>query len=340
VLSTALERASAHQPLLLPELSTLLGNAKILLKTQLSETKIARDAAVAQVIVREFPDALAQRFRGLLANHRLSDQIVITLVANEVVGCAGLTFVNRLMEFSGQDAGVVVSAYWSCARLFSYPERLEWIDQANASVGAREEANLALLRFCRRASRWLLRQFGNELNVQTVIERYETALPILLKDPAQLFLNPSQRRVYTERCAEFTGEATDLLAPQLGFELFHALAVAEVAARTGVPAAKAGQMYRSLGAVLAFDRLTDHLAAQPATNHWRSMERDALLDDLCERQISLTCSVLSSNDEVGRWAEQNAQWVSRWRQIIGNLAITEESELAALSMTVRKLTDL
>lgn len=335
-----LERSRAQLPLLLPELSTLLGNAKILLKQQLSGSRIPQDKTIRDLIRREFPTALAERFESQLLAHRLSDEIIITLIANEVVGCAGLTFVDRLMEFSGYDAAMVVSAYWACARLFDYPERLEWVDSANVSVAARGDANLALIRFCRRACRWLLRQFGNDLDVSQVIARYEKTLPVLLQDPGQLFLNPSQRQVFTQRCSDFDGHATHLLAPELGFELFNALPVAEVAARTNTDPVKAGQIFRSLGAVLAFDRLTDHLAALPATNHWRSMERDALLDDLCERQVSLACSVLQSTEEIGQWMEQNRTWVDRWRQIVGNLEITEESELAALSMTVRKLADL
>ncbi|MEM1434441.1 MAG: NAD-glutamate dehydrogenase [Pseudomonadota bacterium] len=334
------ERARAGAALTQPELSTLLGYVKILLKQQLAGAELELDPIISSVAERAFPEALVARFPNDLAEHRLLADIVRTEVANEVVGIAGITFVNRVMEFVGCSAGEVVRAYWIVAELFELRERMRWFDAVPADPAEREAGMLALMRFVRRATRWLVRRNRSTLETRTLIERYRRPVNELLKEPEQLFLSTSQAAAYGQRRDTLNPGPKTVPSVALGFEMFGALAVADAAATADVPVTRAGPVYRELGEALGLDQLHEHLVALEVPSHWRAMERDALLDDLCTEQLTLTNSVLAMESTVGNWLQTHQDFVRRWQHILDELDLQRDVEFAAVAMTIRKLMDL
>ncbi|MFK7914416.1 MAG: NAD-glutamate dehydrogenase, partial [Pseudomonadales bacterium] len=334
------DRARTGQGLLLPEMATLLGYAKLLLKHDLANSQFEPDPDIAAIARDEFPGPIVERFGGLIPQHRLHSALVNTLLANDIIGFAGVSFVSRLKAFVGCETQDVVRAYWVSARLFDLRQRTEWLDAADVPVDIKRDAMLDQVRLVRRLTRWLVRNHRNNLNVEQLLERYTPHIPGLLADPDTLFLSNSERANHHQQSALLPTKDCPLPAIGLGFELFGALAVAEAAARSKVTATTAGPVYRAVGELLQIDILSEHLAKLPSGSHWRAMERDALLDDLCERQLVATQKVLESSGDVVQWAASQRSFVERWRSIVSGVPLGPDQEFAGISMTVRKLVDL
>ncbi|MEM6708251.1 MAG: NAD-glutamate dehydrogenase [Pseudomonadota bacterium] len=334
------ERARSGARLLLPELSTLLGYGKILLKQQLDGAQLAEDPIIGNALASAFPEALATQFAADLPDHRLREEIVVTQVTNEVVGNAGITFVNRIMEFVGCSAADVVRGYWVVADLFDFGKRMAWYDGLSAEHEQRVSGQLDLVRFVRRATRWLIRHHRGRLLTAELIERYAANVRALLKEPELLFLTDEQSQTYLARREQLGTAGRELAAAALGFELFGALAVSEAAAYAQVPVTRAGPVFQALGRALDFDRLSTYLTRMNPDSHWHAMERDALLDDLCNKQLDLTCSVLAMDTTVEVWLQNHQQFVVDWQVVLADLPSDPDEQFSALAMTVRKLMDL
>ena len=334
------DRARAGLGLLLPEMATLLGYAKLLLKHELDASGFVAEPSISAIANNEFPATIVDRFGALIGQHRLHEALVNTMLANDIIGFAGVSFVSRLKAFVGCETEDVVRAYWISAELFQLRARTEWLDAAAVDIELKRHAMLDQIRLVRRLTRWLIRNHRSTLDVERLLDRYRPHIPDLLDDPDALFLTNSQRQAHHRQNALLPVADCHLPAIGLGFELFGALAVAEAAARSKVPAGTAGPVYRAVGELLQIDVLSDYLAQLPGGGHWRAMERDALLDDLCERQLVATQNVLECGGDIAQWAVTQQDFVERWRAIVGGVQLGPDQEFAGLSMTVRKLVDL
>lgn len=337
------ERQRGGLGLLSPELSTLLGYSKILLKAQLQGSNLHQDAVIGQAAALEFPPQLVETYPSLLDTHRLREDIVTTLVANRVVGYGGVTLVNRIMAFTGCDAASVVKAYWVLAELFQLEARVDWLDSLQAPVDAKRGALLDLMRWVRRSARWLVHQHRDSLDVASLQSRFAPLVGRLLTQALDLCLSPWEQERYQERQVELqltADQATDFAAPALGHEMFALLPIAFAAEQTGSTIELVATTYQKLGAELNFAGLNEFLANLQTGNHWRDMERDALQDDLCQLQVALTMFITRAGDAPESWLQANGAFLQSWQSVFSEVRLDADEDLAGISMTVRKLVDL
>ncbi len=72
-----------------PELSIVLSYAKIALASQLIRSDVPEDPYLSRELDRYFPDRLARRYAGLLGEHRLRREIIVTATTNSIVNRMG-----------------------------------------------------------------------------------------------------------------------------------------------------------------------------------------------------------------------------------------------------------
>jgi hypothetical protein len=92
----ALEAAGAG--LTSPELATLLAHTKLDLTAQVLATDLPDIKAFAGRLPEYFPHAVRERFAGAVEKHPLRREIVTTMLVNEMVDGAGMTYAFRLGE--------------------------------------------------------------------------------------------------------------------------------------------------------------------------------------------------------------------------------------------------
>ena len=325
-----------------PELATLMSYAKLLLKRQLEGTALHEDPTICGIANNAFSQDLAERFETQIQQHRLLPQIVRTQLVNRIVGVAGITFVDRTMDFSGAGVEDVVRAFVVCDHLFDFDARMNWLDSAPVDAQCKRAAMLDLLRGMRRVCRWLLRLHRHDLHIDTLIERYRGPLGVALRDAARGYLATHETLAYAAKRAPFADCDASGAPPQplLGFELFAPLAVAEVAVQREQSVAVAGSVYVQVGRALGLDAVSRFLGELQTPNHWRAMERDALLDDLCTHQVHLTGRVIDSGGDVDAWLATNPSLLRRAQAALGQIRLDAEEDLAGVAMTVRKLVEL
>jgi glutamate dehydrogenase len=94
-----------------PELAVVLSYAKIDLYNGLIDSDDTLEDFLQIDPQRYFPDVLRQRYADLIPHHRLSRQILATLIANDIVNRMGPAFVKRAQADTGASFMTVARAY-------------------------------------------------------------------------------------------------------------------------------------------------------------------------------------------------------------------------------------
>ena len=100
---TIAARRNDRRGLVSPELATLMAYGKIFLYAQLVESDLPEDPYLVRDLERYFPAPLPERFAEHIGHHRLRRELIATIVANQLVDRAGMTFAFRLAEETGAE---------------------------------------------------------------------------------------------------------------------------------------------------------------------------------------------------------------------------------------------
>src|SRR5262249_1246371 len=101
------DRKASHQELVNPELAVVMTYCKIHLNAKLVESDLPEDPSLPHDLERYFPPPLPERYSQEMRSHRLSREIIATVVANQLVDRANTTFSFRLNEKTGAPPSIL-----------------------------------------------------------------------------------------------------------------------------------------------------------------------------------------------------------------------------------------
>jgi glutamate dehydrogenase len=348
---TIAARRNDRRGLVSPELATLMAYGKIFLYSELVESDLPEDPYLIRDLERYFPEPLRERFAEHIRHHRLRRELIATIVANQLVDRAGMTFAFRLAEETGAGAPQLARAYAVAREVFEMRSFWEAVQGLDNQIEAGTQ--LAMLiegrRLVERAARWVVRAGPRAgIDVTAMTDRFAPAARTLA-DALPDVLRGLDREQFTERKA-------DLEAGGVPAELAHRVAsmqsllsvfdIVVDAALTGSEQAVVTDMYFGIGSRLGLDWLRDRILELPRTDRWQSLARAALRDDLYRLHRSLTREILLSAAEfkaeapLDDWLERNAAGVERADTVVADVKASREYDTTTLPVVLRELRSL
>ena len=342
------ERASRGRGLHAPELSVLMAYVKITSFKALLGSGLGSDRFIERELERYFPGPLRERFPERIRRHRLAREIIATVVANEVVNRAGITFLYRLAEETGAEAADIARAYLVAREVFD----MEWvwtqIESLDNEAGA--PAQIAMLlesrKLVERATRWLLRHCPRPIDVGGAVERFAPGVAALSDNLINL-VAPASRDAMRRRADELAAQGVPrALAERVAefTEVFSSFDIIAVARSTAIPVGTVAAVYFALGAELELHWLRDQVFDLPRENRWQALARTALRDELYSLESALTRKVLEASasslepeERIGAWIREVAIAVSRWRQVLADLKAAGSIDFAMLSVAMGEI---
>lgn len=345
-------RRSNGQGLTTPELAVVLAHTKNLVTEQLVDSDLAQDPVFEQRLLEYFPHRIREEFADLVAQHPLRTELIAMIVANDVVNRGGTTMIHRLIEETSATAADIARAHTAAWRIFDLDPLLHASRALDNKVSAsiQTDLHLAIRRLAERASRWLLRNEPQPLDVERVVEQYRGAVEVLhvetiegevpddVEVEVQRYVAGSVPRDLATRIAA--------LGPAFGF-----LDLSNVADRTRIALADVATLHAAVDEQLGLSWLRERIIALPRDDHWQTMARSALRDEFFREHASVTESVLRSTnaDEaaatpaeelVARWLGANEVAAGRCRRTFADIEASGEYDLAHASVAVRALSQL
>ena len=331
-------RQAQGQPLTRPELAVLMSTAKNRLKRGL--IGLEQDAAVAVVAADAFPASLRQAYALEIQAHRLRPQLVATQMANAMVHYLGIAVAHRLEQLSGTGAIGVAKAFQVARLCFELDRRWEQLEALPASVPVdlRRELLLRMSTIIRRVTRWILRRHGGEIDVRTLVDRYQSGMSELtLGLPKWLSGAPLEhfdryRQTWIEQ-----GVPEDLAAYLASApSLTTGPAVIEAALETGQSIKAVTGLYLAVGEHLGFQRFASCVNGLSVTSSWEARARDGFRDDLDRAYHALASKISvgrkSPDAQVQAWMAERPHTMDQWQELVQ--AAAEAGNRAYPVMTV------
>ena len=346
------ERIMSGRGLTAPELCVLLAYVKINFFQHLLISELPNDAFYGTLLTQYFPTVLRERFSELMPAHRLSREIISTVVANEMVNRAGITFAFRLNEETGADAESIARAFTVSREVFSMPEFWQNIEDLGNDVSAQTQISMLLegRKLVERASRWFLRNRPRPIDISSNVSHFTPGidaltgvLPSLLAESNVAAIELNVTRLCSEKVPEELARSVSM------FRVFlSTLDIVEVANMLDLSVEQVARVYYALGEKLEFPWLHEQIVNLSRSNRWQAMSRAALRDDLYSQHRLLTRDVLlltkqqSKQQEdaelrVEEWIVQNSVSVLRCRQIFADLKTAGKADFAMLPVAMREI---
>ncbi len=259
-------RADAGEGLSSPELAVLAAYAKIGLTKHLVDSTLPDEKWFARVLRGYFPAPIVAEFPDSIATHPLGREITTTVVVNDMVNRAGISFAYRAVEETGVEFAEIARAYTVVREIFGLESLWRDIEALDGvvAVDAQLAAYSKIRRVVDRSTRWLADVRFPISDVGTEIARFGPAITELAPQLPELLCGVELTALETD-----TQELAALGLPHpLALRIsellptFLVLDVVEIAAATNEPVRDVAALLYALSARLSVDvMLTDHAAA-------------------------------------------------------------------------------
>jgi glutamate dehydrogenase len=222
---------------------------------------------------------------------------------------------------------------------------------ADVSPEAQIRLLLEVRTLAERASRWLLRNRRQPLDIRSTVEHFRSAVPVLADEIPRLFAGTDEAgEAFGSAVASFTADGVpEPLAERVAAlpALFSALDVIDVASATGRSLQEVAGVYFALDQHLKLDWLRERILRLPRDDRWQTLARAALRDDLYAVRASLTAEVLQaggsaqdSDELIQRGFAHNQPAVGRCLGVLRDIAADDRADLATLSVALREVRGL
>jgi glutamate dehydrogenase len=248
-----------------------------------------------------------------------------------------------MQEETGARPPQVVRAYLVVREVFDFVALWREIEALDYKVPDRVQTAMIIDggRLVVRATLWFLRHREHLADVARSIEHFRrgavrlTALfPQVLPAAEQAEYRAAASRLETQ------GVPRELAARVAGLDAaFNALDVMQVADRLKRDVDEVARTHFALAAELDVPWLRSRIGILAAENHWQTLAKAALRDELSAMLRAATADALGAGGAAA-WKTRNAALHERFLQILGELRAAESPDLAMLSVAMRELRNL
>ena len=345
-------RHGERRGLVAPELATVMAYGKIFLYAELLESDLPEDPYLVDDLLRYFPAPLPERFAAQIRGHRLRRELIATIVANQLVDRAGMTFAFRLAEETGARAPDLARAYAVARDVFEM--RRFWSDVEALDNRIDAGTQLAMLiegrRLVERAARWVVRAGARgHIDVAGMTARFAPGVR-LLADALPGVLTGQDRDRFGERRGELVASGVPAPLAHRVASMQALLSVFDIvvdAATTGTDQTMVTSVYFGIGSRLGLDWLRDRILELPRGDRWQALARAGLRDELYRLHRSLTREILLSAAEHGQesapvepWLERNDAEINRAQAVLADVKESRIYDTTTLPVVLRELRGL
>lgn len=346
-----MERKLSGKGLLRPGIAILLCYSKIFINEQILASDVPEDPYLKSILIEAFPKPLREKYAYAMAQHKLRREIIATKLSNILVNEMGFTFVYRLQDETGASTASIVSAYIIARTIFDLPAiwaQIQALDNVVAT-DIQTEMMMQYVRLLRRTTRWFLRANRMKVDIASMVQLYGPGIQVL-KQIIPSIISESQLQLAKTQIKELHAKGVPL---ELGKEiamakaLFSALDIIEAAHELNTTIERVAEFYFALGDYLDLNWIRAEVIVHPTENHWESLSREALRDDIDWQQRQLTVGIVQSQQQdisvkvaLDQWACKYKDLIDRWCYILADLRASNALNYTMFFVAIRELLDL
>ncbi|MDF3047371.1 MAG: NAD-specific glutamate dehydrogenase [Candidatus Midichloriaceae bacterium] len=183
-----------------PEISVLLAYAKNSALKSLSDANFESDKYLHKYLLSYFPEKLVSKYSKFLDKHILANQIISTVLINDLINMLGCTYFHQLLEDSDAKAEDIIRAFVVVRETLHIDDLWEEVSNLNSGIPANLKAALfnRIQSALGRSISWLVNMRINISNVHNTIEFYKSGIEGLGKSLNSLRTPSMKEEVETD----------------------------------------------------------------------------------------------------------------------------------------------
>lgn len=344
------DRRQRKQGLTRPELAVILSYAKIDLYNGLAGSGEPLDDFLTTDPQRYFPPILRRRYPDLIPTHRLSREILATLIANNIVNRMGPAFVQRMQQDTGARSVTVARAYVVARELTEASEIWRTIESLDNHVPATVQQTMMfeVSRILRHACYWLIERFGEDLEIVKSVEMLKPGMATIYSRVFSIVLGPSKdrQRLVAEENIELG--VPEKLARKMASLLLTrgALDIVDLAGQFRQDILETAKMYSALSARLGLVWLHRSTESLSVDGRWQALARSNLRDEFYRIRRDLAAKLLRGRGKAGperafdNWKHGNSAGIAKLDGILAEMKLRHRPDFATLSVAAQELRKL
>jgi len=345
------ERQMVGGGLTTPEFAVLLAYTKTTDIAELLTSDLPDDPYVQPSLSSYFPRPLRSRFADGIAQHRLHREITATMLINDLVNHAGITYDHRMTEETGASVADSTRAWLAARDIFDLHRWWDEVDALPSAVApeVQLELFLELRRTVERAALWLLRRRRPPIDLSAAVAGFAPGIATLSGRWDELLVGSVALQARARAGALVRAGAPAALARRAAAwpRLHVGLDLIEVAAARGRTVEDATATFWLVFERLELDWLWQHIGALARQSRWQNQARSSLRDDLLGALRSLSDTVLRAGDAfdapnvlVTSWYNADRRVIDRAAAVLSDLRAGNVYDVTTLTVAVRQLRNL
>ncbi len=333
-----------------PELAVVLSYAKIDLYNGLIASEDSLEDFLDADPPRYFPAILRRRFSDLLPTHRLSRQILATLISNNIVNRMGPSFVKRVQVDTNANVVTIARAYTIARHIIKAGNLLETIEALDYKIPATAQMSMMfeVSRTLRHVCYWLIGRFGSELQIAPAVERLQDRMTTIYTRTGAIISTAARERHRTAADAYLAMGVPEKLAHRMSSLLLTraALDIADLAAMYKQDVLASARVYSTFNERLGLYWLHTSVEDLHVQGRWQAIARSNLREGFYEIRRELASKLLAGRSKrdiairVAEWLDRHADEVARFRRMLEEMKLRGDIDFATLSVAAQELRDL
>jgi len=344
------ERRSRKLGLTRPELAVVLSYAKIDLYNGLIDSEETLEDFLQIDPQRYFPVVLRKRYMDLIPGHRLSRQILATLISNALVNRMGPAFVKRAQVDTGAHIVTVARAYQIARIICRAGPLLETIESLDHKIPASAQMSMMfeVSRTLRHTCYWLIEQYGDELQIVKTVDRLKDRMGRIYTRSGTYLSKASRVRNDNAEHAWIAMGVPAKLANRMSLLLVTraALDIADLAAERKRDVIETARLYSAFNDGLGLHWLHNCAEDLKVSGRWQAMARSNLRDEFyrIRRDVAFRLLTRRGKQDPGliarKWLDKREEDVAHFMHMIEEMKLRDNIDFATLSVAAQQLRDL
>jgi len=343
------DRRNRKQGFTRPELAIVLSYAKIDLYDGLIDSDSTMTNFLAIDPQRYFPAVLRRRYEDLIPGHRLSREILATLIANDLVNRMGPAFVSRAQTDTGADVVTIARAY-EAARIICRARPLWHAIEAmdhKISANAQMRMMFEVSRTIRHASYWLIEQYGDDLDIVDIVDRLKDGMNRVYSRSATYVSRATRARMQESERRWLQMGVPEELAKRVALLILTrpALDIVDIAAERRRDVIDSARLYARLNDALQLFWLHNSAEDLKVQGRWQAMARSNLRDEIYRIRRDIGLRLLTPRGKrdprqiVDQWLAKREGEVGRYLHMLDEMKL-RKVDFATLSVAAQELRNL
>ncbi|WP_340588322.1 NAD-glutamate dehydrogenase [Erythrobacter alti] len=319
-------RAGDGAGLTRPELAVLLSYSKLVLQDAVEAGALASDEAADPLVLGDFPPQLQEQFTKQLLDHRLRNEIVGTVVANQIVNRMGMLHPFELAEEEGAGLDVIGTAFVSASALLNMEQVWHSLDTETMPETARlmlfDQAALAL----RGHIADLLRAGGAHSSPSALRAEIGDMVRELV-DNVDSLLGDEARKHIDSIAARLTKKGASTKQADMVARLFAvdgAIGLARLSSDTGIDAKDLASAFIDLGALIGIDWAQSRASVMSPADPWERLLVAGLARDFQQMRFDFLRGLARKRGKdagdpaalIANWAGNKEAAIAQFRRMI------------------------